>query len=108
MFRFCIFRRDRSHLHTVTGDGNLTLNADNITHNQYASIHVQYMGTGTLTWNNTNGSDASIGSTPNGGTITFVESVPVKVTVLDASDFSEIAGARVLLEADTGGPIIPE
>ena len=54
---------------TVTGDGNLSLVADNITHNALASINVQYMGTGTLTWINANGSNASLGSTPNGGVI---------------------------------------
>ena len=38
----------------VTGDGDLTLSADNITHDDLASIHVQYLGSGTLTWQNTN------------------------------------------------------
>lgn len=89
----------------LSGGGDLTLTADNITHNALASIHVQYMGTDTLTWVKENGSDASIGSTPNGGTITFVESVNLTVTVLDASDFSPIQNARVLMEADTGGPL---
>lgn len=54
--------------------GNLDLTADNITFDPLASIHVQYMGTGTLNWTNTNGSNASIGSTPNGGTINFINS----------------------------------
>ncbi len=90
---------------TVTGDGDLTLTADNITFDPLASIHVQYMGTGTLTWRNTNGANASIGSTPNGGTIIFANEVTVQITVLDASDLSPISGARVFLEADTGGPL---
>lgn len=89
----------------VTGDGDFTLTADNITHDPLASIHVQYMGTGTLTWVNENGSNASIGSTPNGGTINFVEAVPLTITVRDASDSSVIENARVLMEADTGGPL---
>jgi hypothetical protein len=89
----------------VTGDGDLTLDADNITHSSLASIHVQYMGTGTLTWRNTNGSNASIGSTPGGGTIVFATPVTVSVTARDASTLGVIENARVLLEADSGGPL---
>lgn len=90
---------------TVTGDGDLTLDADDITHDSRASIHVQYMGTGTLTWRNTNGSNASIGSTPNGGAIVFATPQTVRVTVQDAATFAPVSGARVLLEADSGGPL---
>ena len=89
----------------ITGGGDLTLTADNITHDALASIHVQWMGTGTLTWINSNGSDASIASTPNSGTVVFEKPVTVSVTALDASDSSAISGARVLLEADSGGPL---
>lgn len=89
----------------VTGDGDLTLIADNITFDALASIHVQYMGTGTLTWVNTNGSDASIGSTPGSGNVVFQTEVNLQLTVLDASTLSPVSGARVLLEADTGGPL---
>ncbi len=89
----------------VTGDGDLTLTADNITHDSNASIHVQYMGTGTLTWINSNGSNASIGSTPNSGTISFVSEVDVEVTVQDATTFLPIENARVRL-TDTGGEIL--
>lgn len=91
----------------VTGGGDLTLTADNITHDPLASIHVQYMGTGTLNWVKENGSDASIGSTPNGGTINFVEAVNVTVTALDANTGAPIQDARVLLEAAAGGPLTP-
>ena len=73
---------------TVTGDGTLNLSADNITHDPLASIHVQYMGTGTLNWTNTNGANSSIGSTPNGGTINFINPA-----VLTASPL--IAGSEV-------------
>lgn len=66
-------------IEAVTGDGTLNLTADNITHNSLASAHVQYMGTGTLNYTNTNGADASIGSTPNGGTINFIN--PATLTV---------------------------
>jgi len=54
----------------VSGGENFDLNADNIAFNSFASIHVQYTGTDTLTWTNSNSSNASIGSTPNRGTIT--------------------------------------
>ena len=89
----------------VTGGGNLELTATNQVYNDLASIHVQYTGTDTLTWVNAGTSNASKGSTPNGGTIVFVKDVTVRVTVLDATDFSAVEGARVLLEADTGGPL---
>ena len=89
----------------VTGGGDLTLTADNITFDPLCSIHVQYMGTGVLTWRNINGSDASIGSTPNGGTVSFLNNVVVSVTVLDASDQTPVTGARVFLETDIGGPL---
>ena len=98
----CNFR-----VEALSGGGDLTLTADNITHDAQASIHVQYMGTDTLTWVNENGSNGSIGSTPNGGTINFVESVNLTITCRDASTNAVIEGARVLMEADTGGPLSP-
>ncbi len=88
----------------VLGGGALNLSADNITFDERASIHVQWMGTGTLSWTNTNGSNASIGSTPNGGSIDFIESVPITVSAIDASDSSPIMGANVQLVTDGGGP----
>lgn len=72
----------------VTGDGDLSLSADNVTHDALASAHVQYMGTGTLTWTNTNGSNASIGSTPIGGSINFV--TPAVLTVAPLVVGSEV------------------
>ncbi len=51
--------------------GSISLTADNVTFDPLASIHVQYTGTGTLTWTNTNGSNASIGSTTSTGSIVF-------------------------------------
>jgi hypothetical protein len=80
---------------TVTGDGDLTLTLDNRTFDPLASIHVQYMGTGTLTIVNTNGANASIGSTPNGGTIVFVTEVNVTITCKDATTGALIENARV-------------
>lgn len=55
----------------VAGILNLTAPA-NMTFDPLASIHIQFMGTGTLNWTNNATSQASIGSTPNGGTINFI------------------------------------
>lgn len=71
-------------IEAVTGDGTLNLTANNITHDPLASAHIQYMGTGTLNYTNTNGSDASIGSTPNGGTINFINPAILTVAPLIA------------------------
>ena len=81
----------------VTGDGALTLTLDNRTFDDNTSIHVQYLGTGVLTIVNTNGSNASIGSTPNGGTIVFGTEVEINITCKDASTGALIEGARVYL-----------
>lgn len=89
----------------VTGDGDLELVADNITFDERASLHVLYEGTGTLTWRNTNGSSASIGSTINGGTLVFATDQTLTVTVKDVSTGLPIEGARVYLEAATGGSL---
>ncbi|MEL7219656.1 MAG: hypothetical protein AAGK01_14670, partial [Pseudomonadota bacterium] len=56
----------------VIGGGTLNLTANAITHSALASAHIQYMGSGVLNYTNTNGSNASIGSAPNGGTINFI------------------------------------
>lgn len=68
--------------------GSIDLTADNVTFDPLASIHVQYTGTGTLNWTNTNGSNASIGSTPNGGTINFIN--PATLTVANLIDGAEV------------------
>jgi len=89
----------------VTGSGDLSLELDNITFDTLASIHIQWLGTGTLTIVNTNGSDASIGSTPNGGTIVFATTQTLTVTCLDAVTKNPIEGARVYIEAGDWGDI---
>jgi hypothetical protein len=68
--------------------GDLTLQANNITHDPLASIHIQWMGTGVLTYVNNNGSNASIISTPNGGNINLVNPAILNVSPL-------IAGSEV-------------
>ena len=92
-------------INAVTGDGNFELRADNVTHNALASIHIQYMGTGTLTWVNTNGSDTTIGSVPSGGTIVIANEQTLTVTVKDATDRLAVQGARVYIEAASGGDL---
>jgi len=72
----------------VTGDGTINLSADNVTFDPLASIHVQYTGTGTLNWTNTNGSNASIGSTTNGGTLNFIN--PATLTIDGLINGSEV------------------
>ena len=72
----------------VDAGGPLSLTADNVTFDPLASIHVQWMGTGTLNWTNSNGSNASIGSTPNGGTLNFIN--PATLTVNGLIDGAEV------------------
>jgi len=73
---------------------NLTLT--NHTFPPEASIHIQYVGTDTLTITNVN-SNASIGSATSSGSIVFVETVDLSVTCLDASTKLPIENARVYL-----------
>lgn len=75
-------------IEAVTGDGVLNLVANNITHNPLASIHIQYMGTGTLNYTNTNGANASIVSSPNGATINIIN--PAVLTVSPLIPDSEV------------------
>ncbi len=63
----------------VTGSGTIDLEADNVTFDPLASIHVQYTGTGTVNWTNTNGANASIGSVTAGGVLNFIN--PATLTI---------------------------
>lgn len=92
-------------INPVTGGGDFTLDVDDITFNERASLHIRYNGTsGTLTLRNTNGSNASIVAAPFGGTVELRAEVTVTVTALDATTLSPIQGAIVFLETTTGGP----
>lgn len=62
--------------------GSINLIANNIKFNPLASIHIQYTGTGTLNWTNTNGANAVIGSTPNNGTLNFINPAVLTITGL--------------------------
>ena len=74
--------------------GSIDLTADNITHNALASCHVHYTGTGTLNWTNSNGSNASIGSAPN-GTLNFINPATLTIEGL-------INGSQVRIYDDDG------
>lgn len=89
----------------LSGGGDFKLTADNVSFDARASIHVQYTGGDTLTWVNANGSDASIVSTPEGGTVTIVKAVQIAVTVRDIADNSLLQNARVYMLAGSGGPL---
>ena len=84
----------------VSGGGTLNLSADNITHDPLASIHVQFVGTGTLNYTNTNGSNASIGSTPNGGTLNILNEITLTVEPLIADSEVRIYEAGTTTEVD--------
>jgi hypothetical protein len=79
----------------VAGDINLTL--DNRTFDDLTSIHIQWMGTDNLVLLNSNGSNASIASTPNGGTVEFVEEVTISITCKDASTGDAIEIPRIYI-----------
>jgi hypothetical protein len=84
-------------IEAVTGDGDISLNADDITFNDRSSIHVRYEGTGTLTWTNENGSNAERSSgnvtilNPSQLTLTNLDN-PTEVRVYNAGTQTEVAG----------------
>ena len=84
----------------ATGTGPLTLSADNITHDPLASIHVQWSGSGVLTWINNNGSNASIGSTTGGGSINFVTPSVLTASPLVAGTEVRIYDSGTITELD--------
>lgn len=86
---------------------NIELTADNITFNSRVTAQLEWRGSGTLTWVLINGSvlDSNRIFASNGGTITIVNAPPVTITVKDASTGVAIQGARVLIEADSGGDL---
>ncbi|RME26938.1 MAG: hypothetical protein D6798_05660, partial [Deltaproteobacteria bacterium] len=84
--------------------GSIALRADNITFTE-ASIHVRYLGTGTLTWTNGNGSNATITAATAGGTVIVNDEVPLTLTglknptevrVFAAGTTTEVAGQEAV------------
>lgn len=93
-------------IEAVSGGGDFTLNLDDITFDDKASIHVRYNGTsGTLTLRNINGSNCSIVSAPFGGNIVLATEVNLTVNAQDSATFENIENVRVLVTADAGGPL---
>lgn len=89
----------------VTGGGDFSLTS-NVVFDSLSSIHVRYNGnTSGLTWINIDDGNASIGSAPFGGIITLATRQTLTVTVLDAANNAVIEGARVYIEADSGGDL---
>ncbi len=92
-------------IEAVTGGGDFTLTTDK-TFDPLSSLHYRYNGTAdTLTLVNISGGDASIVAAPFGGTIVLATRQTLTVTVLDAATKTAISGARVYIEADTGGDL---
>lgn len=90
----------------VTGGGDFTLNLNNITFNEYASVHIRYTGSAdTLTVININGSDCSISASPWGGLVVIKTRVSLNVLVQDIKTLNNIENARAYIEADTGGDL---
>lgn len=81
----------------VAGGGDLHLDANNITFDKLASLHIRYLGTGTLYIYNKNGSDVSIVtsnvSVINLKTITLTNlRNPTEVRIFEAGTTNEIVG----------------
>lgn len=87
------------------GDFELTL-TDQVWPDE-CKFHIRYTGGDTLTIRNsgTSNFDVSKSHGATGGTIEVIETAGITITVKDISDNSVIDGARVLLEADSGGPL---
>ncbi len=81
----------------VSGGGDLSLSADNVTFDTRASLNVRYEGSGTLFWTNDNGSNATKSSgnvnflNPSLLTLTGLEN-PTEVRVYQQGVINEIAG----------------
>jgi hypothetical protein len=80
----------------IEGDtSDLELTADNITVNPLTTYHIQWLGTGTLTFKNINGSNITISHSLNGGPINIVSQKHIVVKVVDAATNAEIEDARI-------------
>ncbi len=95
-------------IEAVSGGGDFELELNGQDFDSLASIHIRYNGTAdtlTIIDDGTTGVDPDKLAAPFGGSIELKTKVGVKVTAKDAADSTAINGARVLLEADTGGPL---
>lgn len=102
----CTFQNQSRAITLNFPTGNHTLNASNLTFTDNTT-DLHFDGAGNITWNNLSGSNAD-GAKITGtgaGNVTVQASAPVDITAKDASDSSLITGARIYLEADTGGDL---
>jgi hypothetical protein len=86
--------------------GDITLTADNISFNELSSINVQYNGTGTLTWINRNGSNATKTSTTGGGTIVLTNEVDISFTMKSIVDGTPIENVRILMKDSSDNTVL--
>ena len=104
-----VFRANEAldvEVEAVTGGGDFTLTSD-LVFDDLTSMHFRYNGTADeLTIVNVSGGNATQAKSgaPFGGTIVVKDRQTLTVTVLDATTKTAISGARVYIEADTGGP----
>jgi len=69
---------------SLTGT-NLDLVADNVTFDTLSTIHIQWLGSGTLNWTNLNGSNATKISNLGGGLINLINPYVLELTNLQAN-----------------------
>ncbi len=94
-------------VNAVTGGGDFQLTSD-LVFDDLTSMHFRYNGTvDTLTIVNVSGGNATQAKSgaPFGGSITIATRQTLTVTCLNAVDKTVVSGARVRIEADTGGDL---
>jgi len=93
----------------ISGAGPFTIDLDNISFsNRVGSsvdLHILQNSDADYTFNLLNGTPTPTYTNDGTGTVTAEATVSVTVTARDAADQSAISGARVLVEADTGGDL---
>jgi len=93
-------------IEAVSGGGDFTLEFFSFTFDALASIHIRYNGTtDTLIIRDNGSTNLTTLSAPFGGSIKKQTKMTVKTTVKSATTGSVIQGARVLLNAASGGPL---
>ncbi len=88
-----------------SGGPDLELTLTNQVFDDRITLHARWRGGGVLTIRNsgTSNFDNTKVHTPNGGSVSKIDTALAKVTVRDIVSKAVISGARVLLLADTGG-----
>lgn len=91
----------------VTGGGNLELTIIDQVWPDEVKFQIRWLGGSELAIRNSGTSNAAASKiwSPVGGTVVIIETALVAINVKNISDDSNIQSARVLLEANTGGPL---